>query len=325
MTTMRRLTIPHAPTFARLTLALLLLPACGKNDGDTSSGGGTASGSAGTSTSATGSATATTTASSTSGTSQGSASAGSGGTTTATTTATSTGTAGSSGGSAGSGGSGGGILQCGNKVYECGDGIDNDGDGKTDQEDPECTGPCDNDEGSFATGIPGDNVDCKQDCFFDGNSGSGDDKCEWNLKCDPENPGENIGCPYTPGPMCDNQAPTPTQECKDFCEALVPNGCDCFGCCRVSTPNGDVDIFLGGNPDCSLDNLGACEPCTYQADECGNPCDPNDCEVCLGEDAPPEGCDDPTCPNNLTPCLDPADCADGFYCLTGCCYPPPPG
>ena len=36
--------------------------------------------------------------------------------------------------------------------------------------------PLDNDESSFATGIPGDNMDaCKQDCFFDGNSGMGDD------------------------------------------------------------------------------------------------------------------------------------------------------
>ena len=57
---------------------------------------------------------------------------------------------------------------------QCSDGIDNDGDGKIDYDDPECVGPLDNDESSFATGIPGDNMDaCKQDCFFDGNSGAG--------------------------------------------------------------------------------------------------------------------------------------------------------
>ena len=69
---------------------------------------------------------------------------------------------------------------------QCSDGIDNDGDGLIDYADPECVGPNDNDESSFATGIPGDNMDaCKQDCFFDGNSGMGDDHCLWQLKCDP--------------------------------------------------------------------------------------------------------------------------------------------
>ncbi len=301
------------------------LAACGGDDG-TSGGDGTATGTA------SGSATATATATgSSSGTASSSSSAGSAsatGTTTGTADTgtasggTNTGTAGSSGGA--SGGSGGGILDCNGKVWACGNGIDDDGDGKIDADDPECTGPCDDDEGSFQTGIPGDNMDCKQDCFFDGNSGSGDDKCEWNLKCDPENPGANIGCPYTPGPQCNNMQPTPSQECKDFCEALVPNGCDCWGCCRVSTPNGDVDIFLGGDPDCSLDNLDACETCTYQADLCGNPCDPDNCEVCFGGDLPP-GCNDPTCPDPLTACLDASDCPEGYYCLTGCCYPPPPG
>ena len=78
---------------------------------------------------------------------------------------------------------------------QCSDGIDNDGDGKIDYDDPECVGPLDNDESSFATGIPGDNMDaCKQDCFFDGNSGVGDDGCEWQLKCDPMSV-ENK-CPY---------------------------------------------------------------------------------------------------------------------------------
>ena len=78
---------------------------------------------------------------------------------------------------------------------QCSDGIDNDGDGKIDYNDPECVGPLDNDEGTFATGIPGDNSDaCKQDCFFDGNSGMGDDGCEWQLKCDPMT--NNADCPY---------------------------------------------------------------------------------------------------------------------------------
>ena len=63
---------------------------------------------------------------------------------------------------------------CNGTVYACGDGEDNDGDGLVDNMDTECMGPCDDDESSFATGIPGDNMDCKkQDCFFDGDSGGG--------------------------------------------------------------------------------------------------------------------------------------------------------
>ena len=94
----------------------------------------------------------------------------------------------------GGGGFGGGIkIPVG--MTQCSDGIDNDGDGKIDYGDPECVGPLDNDEGTFATGIPGDNVDaCKQDCFFDGNSGMGDDGCDWQLKCDPMT--NNADCPY---------------------------------------------------------------------------------------------------------------------------------
>src|SRR5260221_8786085 len=37
---------------------------------------------------------------------------------------------------------------------QCSDGKDNDGDGLIDGFDPECTGPWDNDESPFATGIP---------------------------------------------------------------------------------------------------------------------------------------------------------------------------
>src|SRR5207244_10409925 len=107
------------------------------------------------------------------------------------------------GGAAGGGGGAGGSASFGCKVNPsaCSDGKDNAGDGLIDAADPECSGPCDNDEGSFATGIPGDNVDaCKQDCFFDGNSGMGDDGCEWNLKCDPASPGAHAAraCPYEP-------------------------------------------------------------------------------------------------------------------------------
>src|SRR5262249_30355412 len=113
-----------------------------------------------------------------------------------------TGAAGSSGGTTASGAGGAGVGG-GNTVdagklgtTQCSDGIDNDGDGLIDLADPECVGPLDNDESSFATGIPGDNIDaCKQDCFFDGNSGMGDDGCQWQLQCDPQS--VEPKCPYS--------------------------------------------------------------------------------------------------------------------------------
>ena len=67
---------------------------------------------------------------------------------------------------------------------QCSNCVDDDGDGKIDGFDIECTGPLDNDEGSFATGIPGDNIDAvMQDCFFDGNSGAGNDGCNIHVCC----------------------------------------------------------------------------------------------------------------------------------------------
>src|SRR5260221_3088950 len=109
---------------------------------------------------------------------------------------------------------------------QCSDGKDNDGDGLIDSQDPECTGPRDNDESSYATGIPGDNVDPKwQDCFFDGNSGGGDDGCRYSTKC---LTGEL--------PLTDKNC-SPALACQKFCMPLTPNGFDCFGCC-AATPSG---------------------------------------------------------------------------------------
>src|SRR3569623_791673 len=65
---------------------------------------------------------------------------------------------------------------------QCSNCKDDDGDGLIDGFDPQCTGPFDNDEGSFATGIPGDNIDTiNQDCFFDGNSGACNDGCNQHV------------------------------------------------------------------------------------------------------------------------------------------------
>lgn len=216
-------------------------------------------------------------------------------------------------------------LDCGGSVYACGNGMDDDGDGFVDLLDPECTGPCDDDESTFQTGLPGDNMDCKQDCFFDGNSGQGDDGCIWDLRCDPENPGANVGCEYTGGNNCGNQPPNQTDQCIMYCSQFTPPGCDCFGCCTVQTDTGPVDIFLNSGPDCTLENIEGCQPCTSQIDDCGVPCVPEKCQVCFGETEPPEGCDDNMCPSEMVSCNGNADCPTDFYCLLGCCYPPPPG
>jgi len=208
-----------------------------------------------------------------------------------------------------------GTIPCGNKIYACGDAIDNDMDGLVDLDDPECISPCDDDEGTFKTNLPGQNNDCKGDCYFDDNSGSGDDKCEWNLQCDPENPGAEIGCEYDPNfGMCQDMQ---VETCKDICTPLVPNGCDCFGCCEI---DGQF-VYLDG-AECSLDNLDGCQSCTFFED-CNNPCEPELCELCFGQDPEdlPEDCEETSCPDDVTPCANISDCEVGYFCQTGCCVP----
>ena len=211
-----------------------------------------------------------------------------------------TGSAGNPGLAGNSGGPGGGSggsnlgVDAGGKIIvgttQCSDGIDNDGDGLIDYADPECVGPLDNDESSFATGIPGDNVDaCKQDCFFDGNSGMGDDHCLWQLKCDPLS--RSTSCPYDPSyasqhtTECSVSA-SQSPACIAACRKLVPNGCDCFGCCQV--PGAPNAIRLAAT--CTADKFNdpvACPPCT-QVTQCANTCD--HCEICIGKPTLPPDC-----------------------------------
>ncbi|MBL8971883.1 MAG: hypothetical protein JNK56_14925 [Myxococcales bacterium] len=216
-------------------------------------------------------------------------------------------------------------VECGGMIYECGDAMDNDGDGNIDGGDLECTSPCDDSEGSFQTNLPGQNMDCLADCYWDGDSGQGNDHCVWSLKCDPENPGADINCAYDPNQKdCDTMQPA---LCLEVCAAITPNGCDCFGCCNVDTPDGTLQIYLGGDPDCSLKNLAACGSCTFQPG-CNNTCDPEACELCFGQTELPPGCEEAGC-DNMTPCkvdkFGNSDCAEGFFCSTGCCQPIEPG
>jgi hypothetical protein len=248
------------------------------------------------------------------------------------TTATGAGGSGT-GGATGSGGVGGGTVGS----SQCSDGLDNDGDGKIDYDDPECVGPLDNDESSFATGIPGDNIDaCKQDCFFDGNSGMGDDGCDWQLKCDPMSV-ENK-CPYdmqyatqhaTECSVSASQSP----KCINACRKLVPNGCDCFGCCLV--PGAPTPIRLAAT--CTAADFGnpaKCPTCT-QVTQCNNPCER--CEICIGKPTIPADCTPavdggtdgpppPNCGSDFQACgpgtnIPANGCPQGSGCVTGCCIP----
>jgi hypothetical protein len=226
-----------------------------------------------------------------------------------------------------------GLAACtGDGCPQCANGVDDDGDGKIDGFDEECTGPADDDEGSFATGIPGDNRDPKwQDCFFDGNSGAGDDGCRYHTEC---LTGER--------PLTDNSCEL-SQQCIDFCRPLVPNGCDCFGCCEVHTDT--ETVFVQINSGCDFDDItdeAICPRCV-QSTQCLNTC--GECELCPGksiEDLPETCFTDPpggdgdtnppgsdggdteppppfTCDEGETVCASSAGCEAGFYCQFGCC------
>ncbi len=102
----------------------------------------------------------------------------------------------------------------------CADALDNDGDGAVDNEDLHCFGPFDDDEESFATGIPGDNEGSKgyTECPFDGNSGIGNDA----ICCNPADPTQNV----------------------------VPNGCDNRACCEVDVNGNGTGETVGIYGDC---------------------------------------------------------------------------
>jgi hypothetical protein len=212
---------------------------------------------------------------------------------------------------------------------QCNNCEDDDGDGLTDGNDPECTGSIDRDEGSFATGIPGDNMDAKkQDCFFDGNSGGGQD-CAWHTCCLLDNPStaENE-CPadlrqgYDPASCDDPQ----TAACIRDCAPLTPPGCDCFGCCTVCEGDDCRDILINPTvtPGCDASNLDACLTCTKNTECNGDACDTSetDCILCPGQtdvDLPDTCGGNNTCPEGETACNADADCGVGEYCSTGCC------
>jgi hypothetical protein len=233
---------------------------------------------------------------------------------------------------------------CQSHLYNCGDCFDNDSDTLIDSDDPDCLGPCQNNEDSFFTSIPGGTSDkCTQDCYFDQDTGPGNDECLWSRICDPlevepaYDP-SGVDCAFDPtitlqqlgGPRsCTDLDQSQAAGCGTFCGPLTPNGCDCFGCCAIE--GGATPVWIGstddqGNPTCDLSTAAdatRCRPCTQVA-SCLNPCD--HCELCIGKPVPPADCSSDSgttgqCPNGLPACGLPgqAPCDAGSYCITGCC------
>jgi hypothetical protein len=236
-----------------------------------------------------------------------------------------------------------GQVLCGDAPCACSDGMDNDNDKLTDLQDPECVSSWDNDESSFATGISGDNRDdACQDCFFDGNSGSGNDGCRLPSSCLSEgNASTGRGSCST----CEQ-----SDQCVNFCKAFTPNGCDCFGCCTVRLAN-DTTVNVALSTGCQIDGNTVGDGCTecVPNDSCINTC--GRCELCPGktiEDLPADcftsgdgdgdgdagtggdgdgdGDGDgtgstptPACDDGAQVCSSTKPCETGYSCDFGCC------
>lgn len=223
---------------------------------------------------------------------------------------------------------------CRGKMYQCGNCSDDDDDGLIDARDPDCLGPCDDDELGLSTGLAGSQAAaCRQDCYFDGDNGAGNDKCEWSHACDilsvaPDYPPSGEArCKYgaAMGVDCAGRAATQEPACIDTCLPLVPNGCDCFGCCELPGGSGNYHFIGGGRgaEGCQRETLNdalLCPPCT-PVPSCFNDC--GECETCVGK-LPESTCNpDSACPNGARACSPEAPCDYGNYCVTGCCVKAP--
>jgi hypothetical protein len=226
---------------------------------------------------------------------------------------------------------------CQGKTYQCGDCLDNDGDCLIDAADSACLGACQNNETGFFGDIPGqNNAPCKADCYFDQDTGSGNDDCYWSHECDPLSVAPNYypegsKCTYSPtagipgtSQGCAQLMNTQSATCLSYCGPLTPNGCDCFGCCEM--PGAPTTVWLGsvdssGEGTCDLAsraNPSLCKPCT-QVTACANTC--AHCELCVGKTELPPDCTEQQCPSGVQRCGLPGQlpCPAGFFCVTGCC------
>jgi hypothetical protein len=217
---------------------------------------------------------------------------------------------------------------------QCSNCEDDDGDGRIDGFDPQCTGPRDNDERTFATGIPGDNKDAvAQDCFFDGNSGGGNDGCNIHVCC-LLGAATVADCPIGANRYVPAQCPPPigtgevSQRCIDRCGKLTPPGCDCFGCCTICDPasNNCFDILINPLDSVGCDSTNLSDPtkclrCTKNT-ACGpSQCGGETCVLCPGQDPEdlPMTCNGTKCPDGATVCTSDSGCPEQSYCAGGCC------
>lgn len=225
---------------------------------------------------------------------------------------------------------------------QCSNCVDDDGDGDIDGFDIECSGSLDNDENSFSTGIPGDNIDTvMQDCFFDGNSGAGNDGCNIHVCCILGATSKSE-CPIGANRFEVSECPPPlgttplSQKCIDTCGKLAPPGCDCFGCCTICDPANPANCYtINTNPTTSpgcnettLSDPAICKTCVKNT-MCGNEecniTDPTSCILCPGQDPSslPASCmGTATCPPGTTVCdaANPAGaCPANTFCSNGCC------
>ncbi|MBU1411789.1 hypothetical protein KKC22_09765 [Myxococcota bacterium] len=214
--------------------------------------------------------------------------------------------------------------ECVPGLTECSDCVDNDGNGLIDGFDPTCVSPDDRSEGDFTTEIPGDGTNTDWlDCWFDGNSGGGDDGCRVHICCMLTDCPVELQAHYVP----EECATDLTTDCVDNCLEYVVPGCDCFGCCSICVGSECHDIFIGtpvNFPDCTLerfDDPQYCAPCTLN-ENCANPCDPQNCELCPGmtvDDLPPECNQTSTCGEGVQECNLSTECPATYYCAVGCC------
>lgn len=219
---------------------------------------------------------------------------------------------------------------------QCSNCKDDDGDGYVDIFDIQCTGPLDNLESSFATGIPGDNMDAvNQDCFFDGNSGAGNDGCNIHVCC-LLGATSKATCPIGANQYNPADCPPPlgtkplSQQCIDTCGALTPPGCDCFGCCTICNPANPSECYdIATNPltspNCTTEVLADPTKCLrcMQVTSCGDTeCGGDTCILCPGQDPStlPPTCNGMTsCPTGSQSCANGEACPAQTYCSSAKC------
>jgi hypothetical protein len=206
-----------------------------------------------------------------------------------------------------------GQALCNGRPCACSNGVDDDDDDLADGFDSECTGPFDDDEGSFRVNdVNEGNQNCT-DCFYDGDHRRGNDGCDISTQCTVDGTFGNGGGTCR---TCDANL-----ACRTNCEQITPNGCDCFGCCEVTYEGTTVPIRLIASCDMKkLSDTNACPRCRINT-SCHNPCEM--CELCPGTTLAdlPMTCMNAVACGERTRCKATGECTFSEFCSQGCCVP----